>query len=151
MEPFVDKLRQDYASLVFVQGTTAHWSAQEKRITYLPDDSADAQWTLLHELGHALLGHDSYESDMRLLHKEVEAWVKAKALAQKYNVKIDNEYIQQCLDTYREWLHRRSTCPSCKNHGVQQANTLYKCLNCKASWKVSQQRFCRPYRLRTTA
>jgi hypothetical protein len=148
MEPFVAKLRQDYPGIQFVKGIQALWSPRSGQVTYEPDESAPALWTLLHELGHALLGHNSYESDTNLLHKEVVAWIKAKQLAKNYSIVISDEHIEECLDTYREWLYKRSSCPTCGNHGIQRSERLYDCLNCRDSWQVSSERFCRPYRLK---
>ena len=147
MEPFVDRLRQDYPKLAFMAAPRASWSAHTNQVAYTNEELPLAIWALLHELGHALLGHNSYESDASLLRKEVAAWSKAKQLAQKYELHIDDEHIEQCLDTYREWLYKRSTCPTCGQHGVQTEH-LYNCLNCQDSWRVSRERFCRPYRLK---
>lgn len=150
MEALVTKLRRDFPSLAFVEGPVAHWSAQAQSITYTLTDSTTEAWTLLHELGHALLGHAAYTSDTNLLQKEVEAWQQAERLAPKYGLAINDDYIQQCLDTYREWLHKRSTCPTCGTHGLQQPDNAYTCLNCRDRWQVTKQRFCRPYRLKST-
>jgi hypothetical protein len=147
MEAFVDKLRRDYPALAFVPGKTAHWSARHQEVIYASSDSPSAVWTLLHELGHALLGHSTYDSDASLMQKEVEAWEKARQLGQKYNLIMGDDHIQQCLDTYREWLYKRSACPKCNSHGVQHSNGRYACLNCRTEWQVTSARFCRPYRL----
>lgn len=148
MEPFVAKLRQDYPAFRFVRGRQAVWSARTRQISYGSDESTPSLWSLLHELGHALLNHDNYESDADLLSKEVAAWEKAKQLAQRYGLVIEEDHIQRCLDTYRDWLYKRSSCPECGSHGIQRSEQLYSCLNCQANWRISSQRFCRPYRLR---
>lgn len=148
MEQFVRKLRQEFPAFTFVQGEVACWSAGKQQIAYSSDRSDASLWTLLHELGHALLGHHSYESDMDLLHKEVAAWQTARQLGRKYSLSIDEDYMQNCLDSYRDWLHKRSTCPHCGSHGLQPSRSLYHCLNCQGIWKVNLDRFCRPYRLK---
>jgi hypothetical protein len=117
-------------------------------VSYNPDEGSTGFWSILHELGHALLDHQSYENDVNLLQKEAEAWEKAVIVAKSYGMTIDQEHIQNCLDTYRDWLHKRSTCPTCSSHGLQQNKALYRCLNCQGAWKVSSARFCRPYRLK---
>jgi hypothetical protein len=147
MELFVNSLRKQYPAISFVTGDKAQWSPDLQQVTYTLDNSRLARWTLLHELGHALLGHTSYESDLHLLQKETTAWEKAIELAKEYTISIDNNHVQDCLDTYRDWLHRRSTCPTCGDHGLQPTQNLYQCLNCRNIWKVSSARFCRPYRL----
>lgn len=147
MEAFVRKLRQDFPSITFLPADTPSWSPRKRQITYPIQDSQANTWTLLHELGHALADHTTYESDVDLLYKEVEAWEQANILAKKYNARIDEEHIQNCLDTYRDWLHKRSTCPACETHGLQESRGRYSCFNCRTTWEVSAERFCRPYRL----
>lgn len=148
MKTLVKKLAADYADLKFVVGDTASWSPTSRQITYSADVSETAVWSLLHELGHALLGHSSYQSDIDLLQKEAAAWQKAKTISNRYSITIAAWHIQGCLDSYRDWLHKRSTCPNCDGHGIQSSESCYSCLNCLKAWKVSQERFCRPYRLK---
>lgn len=146
MEQLVRKLQGDFPAYHFTAGDVACWSPRTQEIHYeAREDHAIASWSVLHELGHALLGHDTYNSDVMLLQKESSAWTKAVSLAKQYGLDIDAGHIQNCLDTYRDWLHKRSTCPRCRDHGVQQKNT-YTCLNCAARWRVSPARFCRSYR-----
>jgi len=147
MEKLVSILKKDYPGLVFTAGTVAHWSPSLRQVTFMPDPTPAAIWALLHELGHALLDHTSYESDVSLLQKEAAAWEKAVELGQQYGYPIDDNHIQSCLNTYRDWLHKRSTCPACGRHGVQPSQGRYICLNCQNTWKVTSARFCRPYRL----
>jgi hypothetical protein len=73
----------------------------------------------------------------------------AVKIGRKYRIKLDNNHIQDCLDTYRDWLHRRSKCPTCGMHVLQKDVRTYQCFNCDASWRVSAGRFARPYRLKT--
>lgn len=148
MEPLVSKLQKAYPQFTFLAGQTAQWSPVLRQITYASGKDRGAPWSLLHELGHALLDHSTYASDMQLLQKEVEAWEQAKTLAAGVGHSIDEEYIQECLDTYRDWLHKRSSCPTCGMHGLQAQTDHYSCLNCSGAWKVSSERFCRPYRLK---
>lgn len=149
METFVDKLRQDYEHITFKRTGVASWSPEIGQVSYSGHGDETSIWSILHELGHALLGHRSYESDINLLRKEAAAWEKAVSIANKYDIVIGQSHIQNCLDTYRDWLHKRSTCPTCGSHGVQQSKALYCCLNCRGTWKVSSARFCRPYRLKS--
>lgn len=104
-------------------------------------------WSLLHETGHALLDHTSYKADFELLRLEVEAWERAKLLAADLDVAIDEDHIQDCLDTYRDWLFKRSICPQCNTKCLQQGDFVhYRCFNCHTVWRVSSSRFCRAYR-----
>jgi len=146
MEHLVNTLRHDYSHLIFTPGPVAHWSPATNQVIYKSGNTSEAVWTLLHELGHALLDHASYKSDVDLLQKEVAAWEKAASLARHYGKTVDAQYIQGCLDTYRDWLYKRSTCPLCENHGIQSSEHVYTCVNCHNTWRVTWARFCRPYR-----
>jgi hypothetical protein len=146
MEKLIHRLQGDFPAYTFNAGPVAHWSPQTQEVFYgAQEERLTAPWSILHELGHALLGHNTYQNDVSLLLKESDAWSKACALATRYGIHIDADHIQKCLDTYRDWLHKRSTCPTCHGHGVQQAST-YTCLNCRAQWHVGAARFCRTYR-----
>lgn len=148
MEKLVDKLKQDYPSLTFLEGEQAHWSPKDATVTYSRASAKTGIWTLFHELGHALCGHQDYTNDIDLLKKEAEAWERAQKVALPYGTEISKDHIENCLDTYRDWLHKRSSCPGCDTHGLQRSKALYYCPNCQTTWKVSSARFCRPYRLK---
>lgn len=116
----------------------AHWSYSEQAIFY-DNDAAK----LLHELGHALLDHRDFVHDVDLLHIERDAWEKARQLAQKYEMEIDDDTVETALDSYRDWLHARSLCPRCHQTGLQDNQTLnYYCVNCPARWQVNDARAC---------
>ncbi len=144
---FIAKLREDYPQFKFRKGAREHWSPKTQTISFTTEQPLRRlQCGMLHELAHALLGHTTYNSDLELLKMESQAWQLAAQLANKYDLKISDDHIQNCLDTYRDWLHRRSTCPSCGTHVLQQNSNSYKCFNCQTSWQVSSGRFVRPYR-----
>jgi hypothetical protein len=140
---FIERLGQDYPDFRFQAGKQEHWSPKTKTITFSPDRSC---FGVLHELAHALLDHNNYQSDFELLKLESDAWELAVKIAQKYNILIDEDHIQNCLDTYRDWLHRRSACPSCGTHVLQKDPNNYYCFNCNTSWRVSSGKFVRAYR-----
>lgn len=152
MLSIVKKLAPLVPDIQFVAGDTFLWSPVNQTITYStsPNKTKVSAWSLLHETGHALLGHNDYKSDLDLLLMEVAAWEEAKTLARKLDITIDEDHIQDCLDTYRDWLHQRSTCPRCGLVCLQVSGSEYRCHNCSCVWKVSSSRFCRPYRLTTT-
>ena len=108
-------LKKDFPDLKFVPGETFFWSPKDNKITYTTHQQiADhGVWALLHEVAHAILGHKAYQNDFELLKLESATWQKAKNLGKKYGVSIDNNHIQDCLDTYRDWLHNRSRCNNC--------------------------------------
>lgn len=141
-------LQDRFPGIQFYAGTMFRWSPQTSRVEYVDTLLATdrGQWALIHEACHALLGHTDYQSDFELLTMEVAAWEKAKDVAKGLGVVIDEDHIQNCLDTYRDWLHRRSTCPTCGSVSLQQDPKTYHCHNCLATWQVTAQRFCRPYR-----
>lgn len=148
MESTLKLLQSLYPNLVFKAGKQFCWSPETHEIFYKTDAKGDAAvWSLLHETGHALLQHNSYQADFQLVKLEVAAWEKAKALASQVDVKINEDHIQDCLDTYRDWLYKRSICPSCKSKCLQQDDFLhYRCFNCRTTWRVTPSRFCRAYR-----
>lgn len=148
MNAILGQLAQDFPSISFESGQSFYWSPRTKKVFFRHTESTDeiAVWSLLHEVGHALLKHRTYESDFELLDMEVEAWIKGQELAIKYGYQIDPEHIQDCLDTYRDWLYQRSTCPTCTCSSLQTDNRTYRCFNCSTVWHVSSSRMCRPYR-----
>lgn len=145
----VNQLRAELPNITFEIGTSLHWSPEHQKITYREDPSDENIWGLIHEAGHARLGHNQYSSDMELLQLEVAAWSEAEKIASRLQLTIDPEHIQDCLDTYRDWLHQRSTCPRCGIVSFQETARAYHCYNCHKAWSVSASRFCRPYRLGT--
>lgn len=146
---FVEQIAKDYPQFKFKPGPQEHWSPRTKTITYSESEPlAELRYGLLHELAHALLGHNSYNSDFELLRLESEAWEMAVKIGKKYKIRLDPDHIQDCLDTYRDWLHRRSKCPACGMHVLQDSPSSYKCFNCGTGWQVSSRRFARPYRLK---
>lgn len=148
MQDLIAKLIRDFPELRFTPGEQFCWVPETNEVRYRNNTTnSKAAWSLLHEAGHALLGHKTYKSDVALLRLEVEAWARAQSLGLQYGIKIGEDHIQDCLDTYREWLYKRSICPSCNTKCLQQDNfTHYKCFNCHTTWRVSPNRFCRAYR-----
>lgn len=138
----VDSLRCPHLDgMSFESADSFGWDAAKKVISYDPyDDNAAAY--LLHEYGHALLGHDDYSHDVTLLTMERAAWDQALPLAERYDVPIDSELIESALDTYRDWLHARSACPDCGATGIQTAKRCYLCIACHHTWRVNDARSC---------
>ena len=148
MSALLSQLKKDFPQISFAASESFYWSPKKKTVHYRKAaESAKASWPLLHEVGHALLQHQHFTSDLELLQLEIEAWERAKKLALKYGHKIDDGHIQDCLDTYRDWLYKRSTCPSCTTSGLQIKTDRYRCVNCDNEWRVSASRKCRTYRM----
>jgi hypothetical protein len=149
MEKLLATLKKDFPRLSFAPAEVFSWSSRKQTVNYAlsPADPTQAVWSLLHEMGHALLGHTTYQTDFELVKLEAAAWDKAAALGQQYGHLIDIDHIQDCLDTYRDWLHQRSTCPTCTITSLQKDQHTYSCYNCGTEWHVSRSKLCRPYRL----
>ncbi len=144
----VSQLQTNYPQFLFKKGDCFSWMPAEKTI-YYTDKDENWRILLLHELAHGLLDHTDYNHDIELVAMERKAWDKASELAQNYKIKIDNNVIQSTLDTYRDWLHERSTCPNCNATGVQTEQYRYKCIACSHEWRVNEARVCalRRYKL----
>ncbi len=148
MEPALERLRTRFPALRYRKGNIFCWSPETGEIIYSNEAVGErALWSLLHETSHALLGHNSYKTDFELIRLELLAWERAKELASEMATSIDEEHIQDCLDSYRDWIYARSICPRCGNKSIQQADLRhYRCFNCHETWKVTPSRFCRAYR-----
>jgi hypothetical protein len=121
------------------------WSPEENIIYYDPFSETMAL-SLLHEVGHMICSHQRYSSDIGLLRMEVEAWQKAREYSKKIGLTLDEDHVEKCLDSYREWIYRRSSCPLCTQAGVERETGLYSCINCQKKWRVTPAKFCRVYR-----
>ncbi len=148
MQLLIKKLEKTYPKLKYLAGNQFYWSAETNEIFYKKTRSnTQDKWSLLHETGHALLNHHTYSSDYHLIKLERDAWDKALELAIKLDVDIDKNHVEDCLDTYREWLYKRSICPTCTTKCLQNNDLIhYQCFNCHTIWKVSNNRLCRSYR-----
>lgn len=148
MEEMLYKLQQQFPAFTFRAGRGFYWSPGTNEIFYRPGaHGPHGVWSLLHETSHALLGHSGYGSDFELVRLEAKTWERTKQLAAELGVTVNEDHIQDCLDTYRDWLHGRSICPRCGNKSVQQpGGRQYRCFNCHMIWRVSTSRFCRTYR-----
>jgi hypothetical protein len=145
----IKNLKSDFPQFVFKKASSFLWSHSDNTIYYT--EKKDDYRFLFHELSHALLNHADYGRDIELVVMEREAWDKAKSVALNYDVDIDDDYIQLNLDTYRDWMHERSTCPKCGANGVQIKKKNYKCLACSHQWHVNDAKTCalRRYSLKT--
>lgn len=139
----LDQLRHDFPDYQFQPGTTDAWSPQTRTITFRPNTPPAH---LLHELAHAELKHDTFTRDIELIEIERAAWHHAAStLAPRYHIALtmDDDIVQDALDTYRHWLSARSTCPSCGAIGLQATVATYRCLHCQTIWRVNEARACR--------
>lgn len=145
----VSQLKSDYPQLQFVSGDSFYWDPETASITYR--DGSHNTADLLHELAHALLDHRDFSRDISLLEMERDAWhIAQQTLTSRYGVTITDDAIDAALDTYRDWLHARSLCPTCGATGLQSGRTQYRCLACLGSWRVNDARQCALRRYVTT-
>lgn len=149
---FNAQILKDFPSITFQPGPRFVWSPKDQTVYYEKDriDSEIGRMTLLHELSHALLDHASYKSDLQLMKLEVEAWQKARELAKKYQITPDDSYIDECLESYRNWLYKRSMCPRCLANCLQDDSGIYHCHICGNQWSVPSSQLCKVRRKNLT-
>lgn len=140
-------LKCSFPDINFSNSGFFSWSPATSTVHYSNEMNQESAWSLIHEVAHAKLQHKGYKSDIELVKIESATWDVAETIAKQYDVAIDKNHIQNCLDTYRDWLYKRSLCPVCDSSGVQDEGN-YRCINCTSSWAVTTSKFCRPYRLR---
>lgn len=138
---FVEKLRTDFPQFNFEESDDFYWSKKENTIFFEPE-SSNFHLLILHELAHALLGHEDFWLDIELLKMESEAWgLVRNNLTNQYGFCFNSNLAESKLDTYRDWLHKRSLCPKCKLNGFQQKDLTYKCPACGTIWQNNDSRF----------
>jgi hypothetical protein len=146
------KLIADYPDITFKPGRSFKWSARHRTLIYNLSLKG-ASPLLLHELAHGLLRHDDFYFDVELVRKERLAWDYAQTtLAPRYNITITDDDIEDAMDSYRTWLHKRSVCPECNTSSLQTKTGTYKCLACECQWRASdaRERELRRYVLKKT-
>lgn len=133
---------QSVGNYKMIPGERFSYDSGERTIHYVPEaiDTKSGKLAFLHEISHANLGHFSYRYDIELLTMEIEAWEETKRLAEEHKVSIDNEYINDCLSSYDQWITKRATCPKCKTFGLQKSTVLFSCFVCDAKWKVNKRK-----------
>ncbi len=148
----LDKLGAEYPDIRFRPGPAFKWSAEKKVLLYKLS-LKNSPSLLLHELSHALLGHDGFRLDVELVRKERLAWDYAQhTLAPRYGHIISDDEVEDAMDTYRTWLHKRSLCPDCQTSALQTKTGTYKCQACGCQWRANdaRERGLRRYRVKTT-
>lgn len=143
-------LLNSFPNISFQQGKTFSWSPRKQVVYYDPLQitTPHGSLALLHEIGHAKLKHSNYRLDIELINMEVAAWAEARKYAQALNIEVDEDHIEDCLETYRLWLFKRSRCPECSNTSIQQNQRTYRCFLCSTTWQVAQTKTTQPRRMR---
>ncbi len=125
-EELIERLRVDYPDIRFVSGKK--YSFRPPRTIMIgPEESS---LLLLHELGHALCGHRDFKTNIQRVKLEREAWEKARELSSKYGIQFDDEFAENELDTYRDWVEKKSRCPVCGLTRFQSIDGNYHCPRC---------------------
>src|ERR1700761_218034 len=87
LDTLISRIATDYPDFVFVEGTRFSWRAGTRHVSFKKSDTRTRDaWALLHELGHAMLGHTDYRYDIELLQMEAAAWSQAHKLATVYDL-----------------------------------------------------------------
>ena len=129
MDNLVLNLKEDFPDLKFLTGKK--FAFRPSKTIVLGPREPNYEALVLHEVAHALCGHKDFSADIERVKMECEAWKKAKELAQRYKIKIDEEMIQEELDTYRDWLHQKSRCRFCGLTRFQTRDGQYHCPRCE--------------------
>lgn len=144
MDELLLLVRRDFPNYTITTGDDFSWAPATKTIRVDAKQNSPAQ--LLHEIAHAELDHQTFSRDIQLIEMEREAWEYCtKVLAPRYDVSLamDDDVVQESLDSYRLWLTSRSSCPHCGAIGLQKAKDTYSCMHCHVQWQVNEARACR--------
>ena len=138
------KLEQDYPAFRFCLNQERFLyrpgTKTKKPTIFLGPPEENFALLALHELGHALCKHKNYQTHVERLKIESEAWEAAKTVYEKYaaehpellkNQPWDEDFVQDQLDTYRNWLHTKSRCKNCGLTRYQTADGAYHCPRCE--------------------
>ena len=128
-ERLFNQVRNDFPDFSFRQGKK--FAFRPPKTVIIGPNEAHDDLLLLHEVSHAVLKHRDFKTNIERLKMESEAWEKAKELANKYKIEVDEDFIQDELDTYRDWLHKKSRCPKCGLTRFQTPDGLYHCPRCE--------------------
>ncbi|MBR3122378.1 hypothetical protein IKF28_02975 [Candidatus Saccharibacteria bacterium] len=128
-ERLFNQVRNDFSDFSFRQGKK--FAFRPPKTVIIGPNEAHDDLLLLHEVSHAVLKHRDFKTNIERLKMESEAWEKAKELANKYKIEVDEDFIQDELDTYRDWLHKKSRCPKCGLTRFQTPDGLYHCPRCE--------------------
>ena len=124
----VDQLRSDYPELRFREGKKFLFRPPKTIVLSESDESFDL--LLLHEVGHFLCGHVSFRTEPERLKCEREAWERARELCTVYGVEYDETVAEGELDSYRNWLDKKSRCPVCGLTRFQTPDGVFHCPKC---------------------
>ena len=150
IKSLIKLLCQDFPEINFTEAAMFYWNGTQKTVYFVPGNDIGQ---LFHELAHGVLQHTTYHRDIELIAMEREAWTKAIEIAKNYGLVIQEEIIENHMESYRDWLHARSTCPECNENGIQTSSDTYRCISCTAKWRINDARQCglKRYTLKNSA
>ena len=128
-EAFLTKIKNDFSNYRFIDGEK--FAFRPPKTIVLGPEEPFYELLTLHEISHAILKHKDFRTDAERLKMENAAWDKARELADEYGVEISEMIIQRELDTYRDWLHKKSRCPVCGLTRFQTPDGKYHCPRCE--------------------
>ena len=152
-DEFVVTLSKDFPEVRFVWGRKRFSYRLQNGVAtvFLGQPQSNFVLLALHELGHALCKHKDYIIDVQRIKIESEAWERAKTVFLKYRTEAfaedgsmkdeklakiipewDEDFVQEQLDTYRDWLHAKSKCKKCGLTRYQTEDRVYHCPRCEA-------------------
>jgi len=137
MQKLIKKIASDFPELVIESGNRFQFSPPN-HLYYDPSTDyslTEAKLLLLHELGHYLIGETDYSTDIELIEIEAKAWAKAREICAKYQIDYDEDFAEDRLDSYRDYLHYSSLCKNCQLAGYQDKQKQYHCPLCGATWQ----------------
>lgn len=143
MPSILSDLKSKYPNLNFEVGDQFYWSPSLQTIYYVsPLTSSSDSINLLHEVAHALLNHASYKKDIDLIKMERDSWDKTVELAPDFGLSVSDDDVSDAMDSYRQWIYRRSLCPSCGASGLEVDNKTFSCIACNSRWTANEARTC---------
>lgn len=125
----LQKLQEDFPKFRFISGSKFAFRPPKTIVIGPPEPFSEL--LALHEVSHAILKHKTFRMDVERLKMESEAWEKARELASGYDIEVNEDLIQDELDTYRDWLHGKSRCRSCGLTRYQTPDGTYHCPRCE--------------------
>ena len=132
---FLNELKSEFGQFNFIPGKRFKWKYPKS--VYFEENSAYPfeyfAILTLHELGHGLCKHKDYKTDVERLRIESEAWQRAKTLISEHKnwgLKYDEDFVENELDSYRDWLHQKSLCKTCGLTRYQTEDGVYHCPQC---------------------
>lgn len=155
-ELFVRFLEEEFSEIKFVWNTP-RFSYQLRNgipTVFLGGPCQNFGLLTLHELGHGLSKHKDYTRSVERIKIESEAWERAKKVLLEMVTRAkdgrsvtiygkdvvlaeilpewDEDFVQEKLDTYRDWLHAKSRCKKCGLTMYQTEDEMWHCPRCEA-------------------